>query len=74
MRTTLTLTDDIYKVAKNLAATRHVAMGEIISELVRRGLRQTESFGEESGFPVFSLSEAAMPFGTEDVNESENEE
>jgi len=74
MRTTLTLTDDIYKVAKNLAASKHVAMGEIVSELVRRGLRQAESFGDESGFPVFNVSEAARPFGTEEVNESEDEE
>ena len=74
MRTTLTLADDIYRVAKNLASSKHVAMGDIVSELARRGLRQTESFGEENGFPIFSVSEAARPFGTEEVNESEDEE
>lgn len=39
MRTTLSVDDDVLDAAKQVAAARGVSIGEVISELARRGLR-----------------------------------
>lgn len=39
MRTTLTLEDDVHAAALALARQRHAPLGEIVSELARRGLQ-----------------------------------
>ena len=38
MRTTLTIDDDVLDAAKQVAAARGVSIGEMMSELARRGL------------------------------------
>src|SRR5437016_2635303 len=40
MRTTLNLPDDVYEVARSLAAARGISLGDALAELVRRGLNQ----------------------------------
>jgi len=37
MRTTLTLDDDIFQIAKDYAENRSIGLGKAVSELVRRG-------------------------------------
>lgn len=74
MRTTLTLGDDVYRAAKNLADLKGVGLGEAVSELVRRGLARKETACGQDGFPVFSVSEKAPPFGLADVKKAEDEE
>jgi hypothetical protein len=37
MRTTLTLDDDIFQIARNYAESRSIGLGKAVSELVRRG-------------------------------------
>jgi hypothetical protein len=74
MRTTLTIGDDVYKAARNLALSRQVAIGEALTELARRGLRQSEPYREEKGLPLFSVAETARPFGLDDVQRAEDEE
>lgn len=37
MRTTLTLDDDIFQIAKDYAESRSIGLGKAVSELVRRG-------------------------------------
>lgn len=39
MRTTVTLDDDVYQAARTLAATAGRSLGDVLSELARRGLR-----------------------------------
>ena len=39
MRTTLTLPDDVYNVAKDFAHERRIPLGDAVAELVRRALR-----------------------------------
>ena len=39
MRTTLTIDDDLLKIAEKLAAARSVQVDTIISELIRKGLQ-----------------------------------
>lgn len=38
MRTTLTIDDDVLDTAKQVAAARGISIGEMISELARKGL------------------------------------
>lgn len=49
MRTTLDIDEDILAAAKDLARAEGRTMGQIISELARRGLT-TPSFGHGGGF------------------------
>ena len=37
MRTTLTLDDDVFKIAKDYAERRSIGLGKAVSDLVRRG-------------------------------------
>ncbi|HZT67192.1 MAG TPA: hypothetical protein VFA11_15490 [Acidimicrobiales bacterium] len=61
MRTTLNLDDEILRAARALARAEHRSVGEVISELARRGLtpRSDRSAEEEDGFPVFRVPEDA---------------
>ncbi len=54
VRTTLNLEDDVYAVARSLAKQRRVSMGEVISELSRRGLQnQTRPAAIRNGLRLF---------------------
>ena len=74
MRTTLTLGDDIYRAARNLAVLRGIGIGEAVTELARRGLAREGSAYKDAGLPVFQVSQMAAPFGIEDVARAEDEE
>jgi hypothetical protein len=67
MRTTLNLDDDVAEAAKALARSERRSLGQVISELARRGLapRQTE-LDDEHGFPVFRV-DASAPAITPDM-------
>ena len=73
MRTTLTLDDDIYAAAKNLATLKSIALGEAISELARRGLERKANYAADAEFPSFSVSENSKVFGLAEVQAAENE-
>ena len=70
MRTTLKLDDDILDAARSLAAQQRKTVGEVISELVRRALRQRPASRSEKGFPVFDVSPDAPPLTSERVREA----
>ncbi|MSO63327.1 MAG: antitoxin [Acidobacteria bacterium] len=55
MRTTLQLDDDVYEVARCLAAAERRSLGEVISQLARRGLAPRDNRRERNGFPVFDV-------------------
>jgi hypothetical protein len=55
MRTTLTLDDDVARAAQELARTTGKRLGEVVSELVRRGLRAEAQIAEKNGLPVFRV-------------------
>ncbi|PKL10136.1 MAG: CopG family transcriptional regulator [Spirochaetae bacterium HGW-Spirochaetae-7] len=73
MRTTLTIDDDIYAIARNVADLKHLAIGAALSELARRGLERNKGNGPNENFPVFGVSESAPPFGLDDVKSAEDE-
>lgn len=62
MRTTLNLDDDVAEAARELARTQHRSLGQVISELARRGLapRQIE-VDDEEGFPIFRVDSGVPP-------------
>ncbi len=73
MQTTLTIDDDLLKVAEKLAAARSVPVDTVISELIRKGLESAEALEQLSGFPVFKRRAGAPIITTEDVRRAEDE-
>jgi hypothetical protein len=73
MRTTLTIDDDLLAAARALADTRHVSVGQVISDLIRRGLANESTRRPSAGFPVFKVSRNARPITLADVKKQEDE-
>ena len=74
MRTTINIDDELYSIARSLAESRGISMGEAVSELMRQGLqRESVSYEERSGFPVLQVSEQAAPITPEQVAHDEDE-
>ena len=68
LRTTLNLDKDVFEVAKTIAGAEHRSLGEVVSELARRGFASPAPvFGEEDGFPVFRVARGAPPITPEMV-------
>jgi hypothetical protein len=62
MRTTLNLDDDVVELARALARQEARSLGEVISELVRRGLAPRPTPGQDrNGFPVFHVDRHTPP-------------
>ena len=74
MRTTVTIDDDIYAAARNVATLKHIAIGTALSELARRGLERSRTKETSRQFPSFEVSEKALPFGLDEVRSAEDEE
>jgi hypothetical protein len=73
MRTTLTLDPDIMSAARQIAAARSKSIGEVISDLARRGLEARAKVGTRQGFPVFQVSKGAAPLTPDDVRRDEDD-
>ncbi len=65
MRTTLKIDDDVLKAARNLASAKEKTVGEVISELARRGLAPRVPRKVDRKFPVFDVSDEAAPLTSE---------
>ena len=78
MRTTLNLDPQLLSTARRLAASRSVALGDIISELANKGLeaesqaQNRSSAKRKSGFPVFKSAKGAPMIGLDDVKQDED--
>jgi hypothetical protein len=56
MRTTLSIDEDVLQAAKTLAVAQRRSIGQVISDLARRGLApRSDRVGSEGGFPVFRV-------------------
>ncbi|HEY0749172.1 MAG TPA: hypothetical protein VGD63_20890 [Steroidobacteraceae bacterium] len=73
MRTTLRLDPDIMSAARQIAAAKSKSIGEVISELARRGLEARSKIGTRQGFPVFQVAKGAAPLTPDDVRRDEDE-
>jgi hypothetical protein len=70
MRTTLKIDDEILRVARSIASEQNKTIGEVISELARRGLRPSVPSRMRHGFPVFDVSQEAPPLTPEMVRQA----
>jgi len=70
MRTTLNLDPDVLRAARHLAREGGRSLGEMISELARRGLHPSGEVAYEGDFPVFRVSEDAPALTPEMVDEA----
>ncbi len=57
MRTTLKIDDDVLESARVLARAHGKTVGQVLSELARKGLRPAQPKGTDRGFPVFEVRE-----------------
>lgn len=73
MRTTLRLDPEILSAARRIATARSQSIGEVISELARRGLEARTKTTARRGFPVFQVSRSAPPLTLEDVRSDQDE-
>ena len=73
VRTTLVIDDDVLNAARNLSEAERRSLGEVISELARRGLAPRPESAEEDGFPVFAVSPGAKPITLEMVQKALDE-
>jgi hypothetical protein len=55
MRTTVTLDDDVFEAARAQAEASGKKLGEVLSQLVRRGLRASSQSAARGGLPVFKI-------------------
>jgi hypothetical protein len=55
MRTTLSLDDDVFELARGYAESRSLALGKAVSELVRKGLRAPTPTCMVNGLMVFDV-------------------
>jgi len=73
MRTTLSLPDDVYEVARSLAHSKNLSLGDAVAELIRQGLRPPASVKSKRGFPCFSIAPDAPPITLEKTLAMEDE-
>ncbi|MDA3950894.1 MAG: hypothetical protein PF508_16930 [Spirochaeta sp.] len=79
MRTTVNIDQDIVEIARSLAGTRGISLGEAISVLARRGIAASvdprkQSGADEGQFPTFSVADATPEFGTAEVKQALEDE
>ena len=55
MRTTVTLDNDVFEAARSQAQASGKKLGEVLSQLARRGLRASAPETGKRGLPVFKV-------------------
>ena len=70
MRTTLQIDDDVLSIARQLASQRGMSIGQVVSELARKGLKPSAAYRYADDFPVFEVREDAAVFGLDEVKDA----
>jgi hypothetical protein len=73
MRSTINIDPEVLSAAKKLAVARSSSVGEVISELARRGLDARSKIGSRHGFPVFEVPSNTPALTPDQVREDEDE-
>lgn len=73
MRTTVSLDDDAFSIAKQYAEVRSIGLGEAISDLVRRGAAHRFGTKTIDGFAVVDLPDDSPVVSMEHLNDLEDE-
>ena len=61
VRTTLDIDDDLLLAAKEMAAARGITAGQMISELVRKGMAPAPAGRSRNGVPLLSSGHPGAP-------------
>lgn len=61
MRTTLDIADDVLQAAKEIAASRKMTAGQVLSELARKALEPVRGAKTRNGVPVLPRRRAGAP-------------
>lgn len=69
MRTTLSLDDDVFRLVKRYAASRSLALGKAVSELVRRAFTVPRPTRLVNGVQVFDLPPESPRVNSKKVRE-----
>jgi hypothetical protein len=69
MRTTVTLDDDVFEAARAQARASGKRLGEVLSQLARRGLRASAPTASRNGLPVFKVQPDAAIIPSSRANE-----
>lgn len=74
MRTTITLDDDVFEIAQSQAKASGKRLGEVVSALVRRGLKAAPSQPSKKALPTFNVPPDAPIITSERVKSFLDEE
>jgi hypothetical protein len=74
MRTTVSLDDDAFRIAREYAKSRSLALGKALSELVRRGYTLPRPTRNVNGLHVFDLPPGSERVPRNRVRELQDEE
>ncbi len=70
MRTTLDIADDVLRVARAVAKSEGISLGQAVTKLARRGLAPRPA-ARKRGFPVFDVGPDAAPITPDMVREAD---
>lgn len=73
MRTTLDITNDVLAAAKAIADEQRKSIGEVISDLARRGLSRPLELGSRDGVPILKVRDSRVRVSLETVNAMRDE-
>jgi hypothetical protein len=72
-RTTLSIDDEVFDLAKRYAQSRAIGLGRAISDLVRKGLQKELGTRTVNGLAVFDLPADSPPVTAKDVERADEE-
>lgn len=73
MRTTLDVDVEVLQAAKEIAASRGVSAGQVVSELLRKALTPARSSETRNGVPLLGRKPGAPPLTMAVVNQQREE-
>jgi hypothetical protein len=73
MRTTINLPDDVYEIARSLARSKNIPLGEALAGLARKGIHPAPRIDDHAPFPRFSIPDDAPPITLEQTLAAEDE-
>jgi hypothetical protein len=74
MRTTLTLDDDVYRLAVREAEIRHISLGKVISNYARKGAKSEIKLRRKGGLMLPELPSDSPSVDMATVRRLENEQ
>lgn len=74
MRTTLSLDDEVLRVAQAMADAKSISLGQAVSELARRGICSLQNMPTRTSgaFPTFRVRPGSKPITLDDVRRAED--